>query len=190
MKLILIFAFVNVVASFASSSHFGKKSIMKSIDNHIVSTQSSSSSSTITSLKSTASIIANNDNNNQNDKIIIDSNGKSSIAVSTFNLAKSVIGAGVLSLPSGVAFLADESSSLIPASIVCTIFGIVAAYSFSIIGKVCKETDSKSFMEAWDKTVSPNSAWLITGSITSLCFLASLAYSIILGDSFSSLFKV
>jgi len=72
---------------------------------------------------------------------------------------------------------------------VCTIFGIVAAYSFSIIGKVCKETDSKSFMEAWEKTVSPNSAWLITGSITSLCFLASLAYSIILGDSFSSLFK-
>jgi len=190
MKFILTLAFVNAVASLVSSSPFSKNSIMKSIDNHIVSTQSSSSSSSsaITTLKSTASLIANNDN--LNDKVIIDSNGKSTIAVSTFNLAKSVIGAGVLSLPSGVAFLADESSSLIPASIVCTIFGIVAAYSFSIIGKVCKETDSKSFMEAWEKTVSPKSAWLITGSITSLCFLASLAYSIILGDSFSSLFKV
>lgn len=116
--------------------------------------------------------------------------GEATIATSTFNLAKSVIGAGVLSLPSGVAFLADEPSALIPAAICCTLFGIVAAYSFSTIGKVCKENDAKSFQEAWEKCVSPNSAWLISVSITALTFLASLAYSVILGDSFSALFQV
>ena len=120
----------------------------------------------------------------------VQSGGTSSIATSTFNLAKSIIGAGVLSLPSGVAFLADEPSALIPSAILCTLFGVVAAYSFSAIGRICKENDAKSFQEAWEKIVSPKSAWLISGSITALCFLASLAYCIILGDSFSSLFQV
>mmetsp|Transcript_53807 Transcript_53807/g.106138 ORF Transcript_53807/g.106138 Transcript_53807/m.106138 type:complete len:483 (+) Transcript_53807:102-1550(+) len=117
------------------------------------------------------------------------SGGSATIATSTFNLAKSVIGAGVLSLPSGVAFLADEPSALVPAAALCTLFGIVAAYSFSAIGRICKENNAQSFQEAWEKLVSPNSAWLISGSITALCFLASLAYCIIMGDSFSSLFQ-
>jgi hypothetical protein len=116
--------------------------------------------------------------------------GSASIATSTFNLAKSVIGAGVLSLPSGVAFLADEPSALIPSAALCTLFGIVAGYSFSAIGRICKENNANTFQEAWEKVVNPKTAWLISGSITALCFLASLAYSIILGDSFSSLFQV
>lgn len=118
------------------------------------------------------------------------SGGTASISTSTFNLAKSVIGAGVLSLPSGVAFLSDEPSALVPAAALCTLFGMVAAYSFSVIGRICKENNAKSFQEAWEKTVNPNTAWLISGSITALCFLASLAYTIIMGDSFSSLLKV
>jgi hypothetical protein len=116
--------------------------------------------------------------------------GDSSMATSTFNLAKSIIGAGVLSLPNGVAFFSSDPKALIPSSIICVVFGLVAAYSFSSIGKVCKETKSKSFQEAWGNTVDRRSAWTITASITAMCFLASLAYSIIIGDSFASLAKV
>lgn len=116
--------------------------------------------------------------------------GDASVASSTFNLAKSIIGAGVLSLPSGVAFFADESSALVPSSVICAVFGLVAAYSFSLIGKICKERNSKSFQDVWAKTVDPKSAWMISGAITAMCFLASLAYSIIIGDSFTSLFQV
>lgn len=118
------------------------------------------------------------------------SGGQASLSSSTFNLAKSVIGAGVLSLPSGIAFFSDQPSALLPAAVICGIFGLVAAYSFSSIGKVCRDTKSKSFQEAWEKTVDKKSAFLISGSITSMCFLASLAYSIIIGDSFTSLFQV
>ena len=116
--------------------------------------------------------------------------GEASVASSTFNLAKSIIGAGVLSLPSGVAFFADEASALVPSSVICAVFGLVAAYSFSLIGKICKERNSKSFQDVWAKTVDPKSAWMISGAITAMCFLASLAYSIIIGDSFTSLFQV
>lgn len=113
--------------------------------------------------------------------------GDASIATSTFNLAKSIIGAGVLSLPSGVAFFSDEPLALVPASIITTIMGLLAAYSFSLIGKACEETNATSFQDAWAKSVNPKTAWVISSGITATCFLASLAYSIIIGDSFTSL---
>jgi sodium-coupled neutral amino acid transporter 11 len=117
----------------------------------------------------------------------IESGGDATLPTSVFNLAKSIIGAGVLSLPNGVAIFANDPKALIPASVICALFGLAAAYTFSSIGKVCKETNSKSFMEAWNKLVDPKSGWIISTSITAMCFLASLAYSIIIGDSFTSL---
>jgi sodium-coupled neutral amino acid transporter 11 len=65
--------------------------------------------------------------------------------------------------------------------------GIVAAYSFSLIGKACEQHNASSFQDAWAKSVDPNSAWTISAGITAMCFLASIAYSIIIGDSFTSL---
>lgn len=69
--------------------------------------------------------------------------GEATIATSTFNLAKSIVGAGVLSLPSGIAFFADEPAAIIPASLMCAIMGIVSAYSFNLIGKACEQHDGK-----------------------------------------------
>eukprot|EP01041_Mallomonas_annulata_P008120 gene8120-16664_t len=112
-----------------------------------------------------------------------------SIATSTFNLAKSIVGAGVLSLPSAVAFFSDDKLALIPSGILCTIFGLISAYSFSLIGKACEQHKAKSFQEAWGKSVDPKSSWLISAGVTSMCFLASIAYSIIIGDSFTAIFK-
>lgn len=88
---------------------------------------------------------------------------------------------------SGVAFFSDEPAALIPASILTAVMGLLSAYSFSIIGKTCEKTEATSFQDAWAKSVNPNSAWVISAGITATCFLASLAYSIIIGDSFTSL---
>ena len=38
------------------------------------------------------------------------------MSTSTFNLAKNIIGAGVLSLPNGVAYFSDAPSALVPAT--------------------------------------------------------------------------
>ena len=113
--------------------------------------------------------------------------GEATIASSTFNLAKSIIGAGVLSLPSGVAFFSDSAGALVPAVSILTCMGLVAAYTFSLIGKACEQHGATTFKEAWAKSVDPKTAWLISGGITAKCFFASLAYSIIIGDSFTSL---
>lgn len=115
--------------------------------------------------------------------------GEATVAASTFNLAKSIIGAGVLSLPSGVAFFSDSPTALLPAVGICTVMGLVAAYTFSLIGKACEQHNASSFADAWSKSVDPKTAWMISGGITAKCFFASLAYSIIIGDSFASLAK-
>jgi hypothetical protein len=114
----------------------------------------------------------------------------SSVATSSFNLAKSIIGAGVLSLPSGVALFSDQPEALLPSAIACGIFGIMAAYSFSIIGRVCEHHRVNTFQDAWAKSISVKSSWIVSSIVMSLCFLGSLAYSIIIGDSFTSLFQV
>lgn len=93
-------------------------------------------------------------------------------------------------MPSGVAVFANDPKALVPSAVICAIFGFAAAYSFSSIGKVCEETNSKSFQEVWNKSVDPKTGWIISSSITSMCFLASLTYSIVIGDSFTSLAQV
>ena len=72
--------------------------------------------------------------------------GDASVATSTFNLAKSIVGAGVLSLPSGIAFFSDSKTGLLPASIICTVMGIVSAYAFSLIGKACEQHNGKEII--------------------------------------------
>lgn len=113
--------------------------------------------------------------------------GEASVASSVFNLAKAIVGCGVLSLPSGIAFFSDAPTAVVPASIVCTAMGMMAAYAFSIIGRACEQHGVTSFQDCWAKSVDEKSAWLISASITTMCFLASLAYSIIIADSFTSL---
>ena len=85
--------------------------------------------------------------------------GEASISTSTFNLAKSIIGAGVLSLPNGVAVFSNEPKAMIPAAILTTVMGLLAAYTFSLIGQAVESTEADSFSDAWAKSVDPNSAW-------------------------------
>lgn len=113
--------------------------------------------------------------------------GESSVASSVFNLAKAIVGCGVLSLPSGIAFFSDAPAAVLPASAVCASMGVMAAYCFSIIGRACEQHGVTSFQDCWAKSVDEKSAWLISASITTMCFFASLAYSIIIADSFTAL---
>ena len=111
------------------------------------------------------------------------------LTASTFNLMKACLGAGLLSLPSGVAAFGDSPRALIPATAIFTFLGFLSSYSFYTIGKLCQQTESSSMAEAWTKIVGKDSSWLIS----LCCFItplgAALAYSIILGDVFSNLAK-
>lgn len=117
------------------------------------------------------------------------SGGTSGMAASTFNVIKNIVGAGMLSLPAGVAAFTDNTSGLLPATVLTLIFGAVSAYTFSVLGKVTKLNNADSYEDAWARAVSPNSAWIVTAACTLTCLFSCLAYGLIIGDSFTPFAK-
>jgi len=56
-----------------------------------------------------------------------------------------------------------------------------------LIGRVCADTGARSYREAWEKTVGSSTSWMPAASSTFNCFIANLAYSMILADTFKNL---
>ena len=77
----------------------------------------------------------------------------------------------------------------IPAGILITVIGVLSAYGFALIGKVCAYTGAKSYRDAWSKTIGEETSWIPAWSTTLKTFLACLAFSMVLADTFSSLFE-
>jgi amino acid permease len=98
-------------------------------------------------------------------------------------LVKSIAGAGVLSLPYGVAAFGNAPSALIPAIGVIMLMGAASAYTFGLIGRVCQCTDTNSYAAAWDVAVGRKSSWIVAFSCFIDCFSGNLFYSMILADT-------
>lgn len=110
-----------------------------------------------------------------------------SVSTGTINLVKSIVGAGVLSLPAGVGAFADSKAAVLPAAAILTALGAASAYSFSVLGRVCAAYDVDTYKDAWAKSVGEKSAWVVTACCTFTPALACLSYSIIMGDAFAAL---
>jgi amino acid permease len=113
--------------------------------------------------------------------------GQATVTQLCFNLVKGVVGAGVLSLPAGIAAFASAPSAVVPAVALIAIIGILSGYGFALIGRVCAYTNTKSYRDAWSATVGESSSWIPAVAVTFKTFCAILAYSMILGDTFVSL---
>ncbi len=117
-----------------------------------------------------------------------DGNKGSSVGTSTFNLIKNILGAGVLSLPSGVGAFSKNPYALVPAGALTMALGSLSAYCFTLIARVCALNKVDTYGQAWEKAVGKKTAWMVPFACTFKTFCACTAYSIIIGDSFSSLF--
>jgi len=122
-------------------------------------------------------------------ELVEEQENKISLSSASFNLVKTLVGAGVLSFPAGVAAFADVPRALVPATAILCILGLLSAYSFYSIGRTCGEENVASLGEAWKVTVSEQSSWLVDLA----CFVTPLgtaaSFSIMLGDLFSSIFR-
>ena len=110
-----------------------------------------------------------------------------SIPNEVFNLVKGIVGVGVLSLPAGIAAFADAKSAFLPAAVIITVIGILSGYGFALIGKVCAYTGATTYREAWANSVGESTSWIPAWSATLKTSMACLAFSMVLGDTFSSL---
>lgn len=104
-----------------------------------------------------------------------------------FNLVKGIVGAGVLSLPAGIAAFANAPSAVVPAVAMIAGIGGLSAYGFALIGRCCAYTNTESYRDAWGATVGKSTSWLPAVAVTFKTCCAILAYSMILGDTFVSL---
>jgi len=113
--------------------------------------------------------------------------GTATIPTEVFNLIKSIVGAGVLSLPAGVVAFGNAPSAMIPAVVLITLMGIISAYTFALIGRVCQATNTMSYADAWDETVGKSTSWIIAFSCFIDCWFGNLSYSMILADTIMNL---
>lgn len=115
---------------------------------------------------------------------------KQNIPSAVFSLVKACVGAGVLSLPRGVAAIGDNKSALIPSVILVFVVGVLSAYTFFNIGRDCHiEGEASTMGEAWEKEFGPKFSWIVNLSCLLTALGAVLSYSILIGDTFSSLAK-
>ena len=113
--------------------------------------------------------------------------GTASIPNEIFNLVKCIVGAGVLSLPAGIASFGNAPSALLPAVALIALMGTVSAYTFSMIARLCSYTGAISYADAWDKTRGTRFAWIVALSSAMDCFAGNLTYSMVLADTFRDL---
>lgn len=136
-----------------------------------------------------ASIDMDEDSPRPNDESSSTKGGDASMASLTFNLVKSIVGAGVLSLPAGIASFGNAPSAMIPASILIVAIGGLSGYGFSLIGRVCAYTSSTSYREAWEKSIGKETSAIAAASCTIKTAFATTAYSMILADTFKAIFS-
>lgn len=118
-----------------------------------------------------------------------DAGAKSTMTSAIFNLVKGIVGAGVLSLPAGIAAFGDSKSAAIPAVALVAFAGSLSGYNFSLIGRLCAYTGATSYAGAWENSIGEATAWIPAGACTCKTFLAILAYSMILAETFMGIFQ-
>eukprot|EP00928_Gymnodinium_smaydae_P030992 TRINITY_DN22897_c0_g1_i1.p1 TRINITY_DN22897_c0_g1~~TRINITY_DN22897_c0_g1_i1.p1 ORF type:complete len:520 (-),score=85.92 TRINITY_DN22897_c0_g1_i1:35-1564(-) len=107
---------------------------------------------------------------------------------SSLNLAKNLVGSGILSLPAGVAAFSSSSRALAPALLLLGIAACLSAYSFFTIGRACEETKTSTYEGAWSKSIG-RGAWVPRLICLLECLGGSIIYAMVLGDVFSSLLQ-
>ena len=118
---------------------------------------------------------------------VVTGTGTATIPNEIINLIKSIVGAGVLSLPAGIAAFANSPRALLPVCFMVLFVGTMSGYCFSLIGRVCAYTGSKSYREAWSKSVSPQTAWMPAVACLLVTSTSVVAYSMILSDTIPQL---
>jgi len=77
---------------------------------------------------------------------------------------------------------------MIPAAFLIAGIGGLSAYGFSLIGRVCAFTNANSYREAWEKSINKETSIIPAASCTFKTVCATLAYSMILADTFQAIF--
>lgn len=108
--------------------------------------------------------------------------GTASFLVSTLNLIKNCVGAGVFSLSYRMMSISPRPETIYPASALIILMALWAAHNFDAVGKTCEMTGTSTFGEAWEATISKDSRWIVQTVVTVAPIVSCLANVIVLTD--------
>jgi len=103
------------------------------------------------------------------------------------NVAKDIVGSGVLALAAGVAAFSGSRLALIPSLLLLVVLGSMSGYSFSIIGRIGDAYGADTYRDTWSKIFGEKSGWIPDATVVFMTLVAGLAYAIIIGDTFASI---
>ena len=105
-----------------------------------------------------------------------------------FNLIKSIVGAGVLGLPAGIAAFGNAPSAAIPALCLLVCFGFLSGLGFTWIGRACEATGAQTYRQAWQKSVG-KASWMPALACLLVTACTVLTYSMVLKDTVPALLE-
>lgn len=109
------------------------------------------------------------------------------VAPSIINLAKNIVGSGVLALAAGIAAFSGSRLALLPSVAILFAVGAVSAYTFSTIARVGAAVGANTYRDTWAKVFGEKTAFMPDITVVLLTACAALGYSIIIGDSFAGI---
>lgn len=102
-----------------------------------------------------------------------------------FNIVKSVVGEGMLSLPAGIA----GGTGLLAGSLMTVFFAGLMGYTFSLMGRICHVTGERSHKDCCAKVADP---WLAQSMAVVLfvkTIFTCLAFAIVISESFARILR-
>jgi amino acid permease len=106
----------------------------------------------------------------------------SSASATSVNIVKNLLGAGMLSLPGGVAAFNGSPQAVLPATVLVVLLGLLSAYGFILIADACERTGESTYQGAWARIMSPNTSWIPLAACMMKAGLGCVAFEMILGD--------
>lgn len=107
----------------------------------------------------------------------------------TVNLTKNMVGAGVFSLSAKVAQISASTSIMGPVSALVLALASWATYNFYTLSEVCRITNASTYPEAWGRTISQKTKFLVSIVIVLAPVIACLSNTIVLTDVFGTLLR-
>jgi sodium-coupled neutral amino acid transporter 11 len=113
--------------------------------------------------------------------------GSTSAKATTLNLAKNIVGSGILALAAGVAAFSGAKTAVLPAVGLLFSLGAASGYSFNLIARVGQEVGTDTYRDTWAKIFGTRFAIIPALTIMFKTIVGGLCYAIILGDSFAAI---
>lgn len=115
--------------------------------------------------------------------------GEASILSEIANIAKNLVGGGVLSLSGGIAIYANSPSAVISAASWIVLMGILLGYFALLIAKVCASTNTTTYRAAWRASMGEKGGLAVSIANSMNPMMGDLAYAAILSQTFQSLLE-